>query len=507
MRRPLACLLLMAGAGALFAAGRILDRTPADNRLSAETAEAQNYGQQLLYVMTQVAEQYVRPVNRADLAVAALHGLYDAVRVPAPPGLDREARQATSDQALLALLARTRLSLGNPEELRGSDDILVSCRALTRCLDPHSAVVSGEELRRGSGVDEQQGIGVELETNLGVGPLRIKAVLPGGPAQLAGLRPGDEIVRLDGKPVAGMTSAEAVFRCNFVRPGAPNPDEPPPTTVRLETLRPGSGEARTVSLERRDWQPETVLGVARRPDQSWDYWLDRPAGVALVRLTNLGNGTALRLREVLTALQADRVRGVVLDLRWCPGGYLREAVEAASLFLGDCTVVTVRSRSEPDSPQPSTHDNKFLDVPLAVLVNGETSGGGELIAAALQDHRRAAVVGQRTLGKASIQSMIPLAAPGAGLKLTTGTFVRPSGKELHRFPDSKPTDDWGVRPDPGHEFRTSPDLARQLRAWWLDQTLRPGGSREALPLDDPTADPQLQAALDALREQRVGQAR
>jgi carboxyl-terminal processing protease len=502
MRRPLACLLLVLGAGVVFAAGRILDRTPAANRPSSETTEAQNYAQQMLYVLNQVAEQYVRPVSRAELAGAALHGMYDAVRVPAPAGLDRDVRRATTDQALLALLARTRDALGNAEELHESNALLASCRALTRCLDPHSAVVTGPELRRGSGVDEQQGIGVELEDSVGVGPLRIKAVLPGGPAQQAGLRPGDEITELDGESVQGMPSEVALLRCNFLPGGPPvNPDDPPPATIRVGTRRPGSGEARTVTLERREWQPETVLGVRRRPDNPWDYWLDRPGGVALARLANLGNGTALELREVLTGLQADRVRGLVLDLRWCPGGYLREAVETASLFLGDCNVATLRSRKEPDGVQPSTRDNKFLDLPLVVLVNGETSGGGELIAAALQDRKRAAVVGQRTLGKASIQTMIALAAPGAGLKLTTGTFVRPSGKNLHRFADSKPTDDWGVRPDPDHEFRTSPDLARQLRAWWLVQTLRPGPSREALPLDDPTADPQLQAALSALSRQ------
>src|SRR5262249_31068689 len=89
--------------------------------------------------------------------------------------------------------------------------------------------------------------------------------------------------------------------------------------------------------------------------------------------------------------------------------------------------------------------------------------------------------------------------PNAGLKLTTGTFIRPSGKPLHRNPESKPSDDWGVRPDEGLERRASPELNRQLRERWLDQTLRPGPSNRRLPLDDPDADPQRRAGVEALR--------
>jgi C-terminal processing protease CtpA/Prc len=108
------------------------------------------------------------------------------------------------------------------------------------------------------------------------------------------------------------------------------------------------------------------------------------------------------------------------------------------------------------------------------------------------------VAGQRTLGKASIQTMLGLPVPDAGLKLTSGTFLRPSGKNLHRFPDSRSGDDWGVRPDAKAECRQSPELNRQLKEWWMLQTLRPGTSNEALPLDDPGADPQRETARQAL---------
>jgi carboxyl-terminal processing protease len=142
-----------------------------------------------------------------------------------------------------------------------------------------------------------------------------------------------------------------------------------------------------------------------------------------------------------------------------------------------------------------------------VLVNGETSGGAELIVAALQDYKRAAVAGQRTLGKASIQKSFPLDVPGANVKLTEGEFVRPSGKNLHRKPDSGPRDDWGVRPDADLECRVSPQLAREMKEQWQRQTLRPGDDNQALPMDDPKNDPQRQVALDyLLRRLRHGDA-
>jgi carboxyl-terminal processing protease len=144
------------------------------------------------------------------------------------------------------------------------------------------------------------------------------------------------------------------------------------------------------------------------------------------------------------------------------------------------------------------------DFPLVVLVNGDTSGGGELIAAALQDHGRAVVAGQRTVGKASVQSEldqsiinVPMMIPK--FKLTRATFVRPSGKNLQRFPDSKPSDDWGIRPDPGRELPLSVELGRQLKEWYQWQVLRPYDSREALPLDDPENDPQREGAFQVLR--------
>lgn len=507
MRRSMllgACLLLSVSSLAAAPVPTAPANTPAPRNLDDITKNVTNsvdFARQLYHTLGLVSEQYVRPVPRDALIGAALRGLYEAARVPVPASLEANLRRAKDEQQLFELITNVRADLGDVEALRGSEAMRVSCTALTRVLDPHSVVVTGEDLRRGSGVDSHTGVGLVLADNLGVGRVHIKTVIPGSPAQVAGLRPGDEISHVDGKPVRSLDSGAVRLMLDLGDPGdvqqvrgLAKAGEQVETTV----ARPGSKGVRKVVLERKSFRPETILGVRRRDDNSWDYMLDRKNRIAHIRIGAVGNGTALEFRNLLTALESDGVRGVLLDLRWCPGGYLRESVNVASLLLGECTVATIKSRSEKETPYTSIKDNKFLDVPVLVLVNAETSGGAELIAAALQDNKRAKVAGQRTVGKGSVQTMIAIPVPESGLKLTTGTFQRPNGKNLHRFPDSTARDDWGVRPDADLELRTSPELARQLKEWWLLQTLRPHSSNEALPLDDPTADPQRQAALKEL---------
>jgi carboxyl-terminal processing protease len=248
-----------------------------------------------------------------------------------------------------------------------------------------------------------------------------------------------------------------------------------------------------------------ILGLRREYCGCWDYWIDRKKMIAHVRVGALEPGVADELTEVLFNLKAAGMRGLVLDLRWSPGGYLAQATRVAGLFLKDTVVCKTRQRrpsGEWDEQEYNTGGiAEFLDFPMVVLVNEETSGGSELIAAALQDHGRAIVVGQRTRGKGSIQTVDPLLAlPNTCLKLTTGCFLRPSGRGLNRFPDSKPSDEWGVEPEPEHAVPVSADASQQLRSWWVQLSLRPGGDLEMLPLDDLDNDPQQQAAVRILQE-------
>jgi carboxyl-terminal processing protease len=494
-------------------------------------AESRRFAQQMNTVVERVAENYVRAVKREDLLEAAMAGLFQAAHKPVPRDLRSQIQQAvtltstlrvqfgdTDPKIILAsstkrvypverMLARLREEVGEAD--LGDDSVVIACRALAKKLDPHSGPVPAEEQRRMTNRDQETvGVGLELRSQVTPGPYVVEAVHAGSPAQRAGLRPGDVITALDGLPT-GKALPESVLALRsrelpdgivpLARPVQPEGQEATktPDRVNLTYRRGDDGTDRTAVLIRECYRPESVQGVRRRDDNRWDYVLDAKARIAHVRVGGLSRGTSDELREVLTALREEKVKGIILDLRWSPGGYLNEAVEIADLFLGEALVATVKSRGKEDISYRSTSEGKFRDFTVVVLVNADTSGGAELIAAALQDHHRALVVGQRTLGKASVQTT-PRGLEGIGFKLTSGTLVRPSGKNLHRFPEDSTSAVWGVVPD--EDARLSLELGRRLKGWWQAYSLRPASSNERLALDDPRADPQQQAALGVLRK-------
>src|SRR5262249_16877777 len=154
---------------------------------------AQEYAEQLTtVVLNTISQRYVRPVTPGQLLYAALSGLYEAAHVPVPPILQAEVDQATNPRERMLLAYRVREPVGNPQALRGSRALLASLRALTRVLDPYSVLVTNEDNNRNAPTNRRFGVGLELDA-AGDGPGRIRTVLPGGPAQQAGLRPGDLI--------------------------------------------------------------------------------------------------------------------------------------------------------------------------------------------------------------------------------------------------------------------------------------------------------------------------
>lgn len=498
MRSISAYAILLISANLLWADG-VTQEKRVGRPISA--TDAQNYALLLNNTISLILEQYIRPVERADLVIAAVAGLYEEARVPFPDGVAAELRTVSTDQAMIALIARIRENLGEPESLRGQHDLTISMKSLTRALDPYCGLITSEELNRTNSPELTRGLGLEMMEYMGVGPMLVKTVFPGGPAQIAGIRPGDRITHVDGQPVANSSVAIALLS---QRPMATSPTTQRITSLIATVLKPSAEEPRTVALEVRHFKPETILGVRRQENNNWDYWIDKNARIALVRIGPITSGITDDLVEVLGELKNQGLRGFIFDLRWCPGGSFTEAVRLAQLFVGEGLVATTKYRSGEMTEYRDSRERRLTDFPLLILVNGETSGGAELVAAAIQDNHRGTIAGQRTLGKASIQRMLGLPIPNTELKLTSGMIYRPSNKNLHRFPESRATDDWGVRPDDGLEFRLSPDTSRQLRQWWIWQTLRPGTSNERLPLDDPIMDAQVQDAVHALQKTIAG---
>ncbi len=428
-------------------------------------------------------------------------------------------RRSSSDFELIRLIAALRMEIGPIEGLEGQKAIHTSLNAIVESLDPYCAftVEPGESTARLP--LPNFGLGLELIDNAGGGPLIVKKVDLGGPAQRAGLRPGDEILEVNKAPA---------------RPGILNTRSWSDTgQVSIRFQRSGENRKRSGVLKPEATRVETVLGVVRLPDNSWDYWIDADRHIAQIRLSYLEQETTADLNQVLIKLQADGMAGLILDLRWCPGGYLNVARDIADMFVGEynlayfmlptpfdlaaqadpyldnhCENATVQYRGGRLDMRARTPGAGFPLIPIVVLVNAESSGGAELIAAVLQDNHRARIMGQRTRGKASVQEVLKLSNDSTlllsyriegQLKISHGLLVRPSGKNLNRFPDSRPRDDWGVQPEPDLEFHTSPELAKQLHTWWTWQDLRPGASIDSLPLDNPRLDPQRQAALKALQ--------
>lgn len=507
MRMLTATLTLLFFTMALRAAPAERDAVPLSPAL--EPREVQEFSSELYRVIDQVARLYARPVTRMELLKSALVGLYDEAGVPLPDGFYGElheleklcARGETEKlkepwgeaDKVMAFIGQTRAWLGERKELRGPAALKASFQAMCRSLDPHTALVSNEEMRRSHGNNAGKGFGMELDIDTATGRMKVKSVVMGGPAQRAGVRPGDEITHVNGTPSATL------------------PDTNPPdfsklqawwdstrqseTKLALTLTRAEGGATAKVTLRGQSFTPEFTMGVARDTKGFWDYLVDREKKIALVRLGALEGGTALELARVLDQLQSEGVRGLILDLRWSPGGLLDESAKISQLFIKKGLLAEVRYRDARGNERfQAAGDNGICtELPLAVLVNGSTSGGAELIAAACQDNQRAKIVGQRTLGKGSVQRLEYLSIPDTGLKMTAGYLIRPNGKGLQRLPDSPAEDEGGIQPDVATMI--SPDLDQDLREAWQRKSLRPGESNEALPMDDLDNDPPLREAL------------
>ena len=465
-------------------------------------------------LIEQILTQNHRPVSAEKLYVAVCARMYELAYKPVPVGLADEVRQACAADAEQRRLLLATVQSRTLEQVPfvSTEPLLALADALTAELDPHSGVVPAAEMRRTAQQDSETfGIGVEWESVPAGGAWKVSSVALGSPAQRAGLRPGDWLLRVNGLPVAEASSelrqalqTQAVDSLSPLWGEEPQETLPSRPALRLELqVRRGSGPSRIVMVQPERHRPEVVLGTRRLLDNRWSYWLDEKNQLAHIRLGHLRRGSAEELRQQLRSLQLGGLRGLILDLRWCPGGYLNESIEVADLFLGEGVLATVKMRQREDTVYRSNQDALLPQIPVVVLVNAQTSGGAELIAAALQDHARAVVVGQRTRGKASIQTPLALGHEAYRFKLTSGTFVRPSGKNLHRHPESRPRDDWGVRPDV--DCRISPQLSHKFYEEWLKWSLRPVEETQRLALDDPTYDTQQNEALKLLRE-RVAEA-
>jgi carboxyl-terminal processing protease len=309
-------------------------------------------------------------------------------------------------------------------------------------LDPYSNYISPDDIGRFKTTVESQFGGIGIQVGVENGRLKIISPLVGTPAYRAGLEAGDVILEIDGKSTEGILIDQAVKQLK----GEAG------TNVTLTVQHVHSPKRETVTITREWVHVETVLGDHRNSDDAWDFMLDHDKRIGYVRIAAFSRDTAQDLKKALVELKNQGLKGLIVDLRFNPGGLLTSAIEVSDLFLADGRIVSTKGRNTPERTWEAEQEGTFEGFPMAVLVNHYSASASEILSACLQDHKRAVVIGERTWGKGSVQNVIELEGGKSALKLTTASYYRPSGKNIHRFPDSKESDEWGVMPDPGFEL-------------------------------------------------------
>lgn len=320
-------------------------------------------------------------------------------------------------------------------------------------LDPHSSFFDVQEYDH---FDKQNkgefgGIGIHVGLDRASGLLRVTSPMPNTPAYEAGILAGDLILKVDGKPLDVMRQSEVVAAIQGV----------PGTEVTLTVQHEGAKEPVDITMKRAKIETPSVMGDRRKPANpaEWDYFVDPALKIAYVRLVAFNEHSVADLKKTIESIQAEGARGLVLDLRDNPGGLLKQAVEICDLFMTSGPIVSTRDRKGKGPTYEAGADGTLLEPaathPMAVLINGNSASASEIVAAALQDSKRAIVVGERSYGKGSVQHVIELGdrEPKVALKLTTSSYWRPSGANIHRSVDMKESDEWGVKPTAGYEIK------------------------------------------------------
>jgi carboxyl-terminal processing protease len=364
--------------------------------------------------------------------------------------------------------------------------------------DPYSEYLDPEELRQmeRSLKATLTGIGVQLRKTEGR-PV-VVSPLEGSPALKAGLRPGDEIEAIDGKPAAGLEMAEVVKRILGPRG----------KVVKLRVVHP-DGVVQDMAIPRGQIRVPSVEGFLRDADGHWQFLLNKPHKVGYIRVLYFSGKTAEEVREALATLKKAGMKGLILDLRSCPGGLLQQAIGVCKLLLDKGPIVTIRGPNREEQKFESDGTDFEGDFPLVVLLNGQTASSAEIVAGSLRDRKRAVLIGSRSYGKGSVSAIFNLDGGGA-LKLTTAYYYLPSGRNLHKRAGEKA---WGVDPTEGDylplttaQQEAQVQAAGRRTALGMKKGEEPKWTEPITPkvLAEEHADPQLAAALRTMVARLTG---
>jgi C-terminal peptidase prc len=489
------------------------ERTEILDSTRLREVEAASYARMVMRATDVVREGYVKSVNQGQLVDWAIRGLYKRLDEKVPTKikdrLDNAKSLAKAD--LLRLLTDARQHLGKREDLSEGKDITLSLHPMLGKLDRHTDYIDPETLKRDAVhiTGHFSGIGVQIKKNNTKDMLQVVTPIIGSPAYKAKMFTGDIITTIvrevdsDGRalakpeviPTKGMSTEDAVKKI-LGREG---------TKIKLIVEREGHEKPLEFSLIRGKVEVETVLGHKRNDDDGWNYVVDPENKICYVRLTQFSRNTQRDLDRVMKQLSKVGIKGFILDLRFNPGGLLDSAVKISDMFIDDGMIVTIRPRNGPETSYVGRSDGSYTAFPMVCLVNGYSASGSEIVSACLQDHDRAVIMGSRSYGKGSVQTILPFET-GGQLKLTTATFWRPNGKNLNKASTpGRPEDEWGVTPDKGYNLELSVKELNDLQDHQRDAEIIRRPDRRNQPTADngrtEFRDRQLEMALRYLRAQ------
>jgi len=356
-------------------------------------------------------------------------------------------------------------------------------RGLLYSLDPHSSYLEPDEFAELQDETEGSFSGIGIEVSVENGQVVIVSPIEGTPADHAGLMAKDVIVAIDGEKTDTMGADEAIKR-----------------------LRGSKGSKVTIEISRQGWKEPQSFTLARDtiPLHSVKAFFLVP-GVVYARISNFQEHTTDELKEALASLEKQhKIGGMILDLRNNPGGLLNQAVSVSDIFLTAGTIVYTKGRTEEQNMRFSAHNSgDEPHYPLVILVNEGTASAAEIVAGALQAHKRGILVGTRTFGKGSVQTIVPL-PEGAALRLTTARYYTPDNRSIQALGIS-PDVEVALAPQDDDGAKTSAETEKQVREADLPQHLPGSGPVPPSPhLSDQSKkslekDNQLQTALNILK--------
>jgi carboxyl-terminal processing protease len=372
------------------------------------------------------------------------------------------------------VMEKVRKDYVDGQSLKYQDLVYAALKGMLNTLDPHSEFMEPEKYKElqsdTQGAFGGVGIVVSMKDNF----ITVIAPMEDSPGFKAGIMSGDRIMKIDGTSTEKMSLPDAVKSLR----GEPDTD------VKITVLRPSSGQMKDYKLTRAVINVDMVKDINGKKEF--------PLGdnkIGYIRLVQFGEKTSDELQTALAKLTAEHMQGLVLDLRWNPGGLLDQAVDVCEKFLprGDLVVTTEgRNPSQNSVRKAKGRGDELHDMPMVVLVNLASASASEIVAGCLQDTKRAIILGEKTFGKGSVQSILPL-PDGSALRLTTAKYYTPSHKVIHEV---------GITPNIVVSLTEEQERDIQMRQM-------PGG---VLGLDDKdrervlsTRDPQLDRAMDLLK--------